>query len=518
MDSLHHVPAPGRERLLAFAFAASDLLIETGPDGKIAWAAGAFAARFGAEAERFVGCALAELIAPADHAALACAIAMLAARGRLPPVTIRLADASLSSCMLAGLALPGPEPRLCLTLGPLPALPPSPKTGVQDPVTFQRELEARVRAGQPGSLGLIELPGPEGTDPRAARVVLEKAVGEIGGPAALIGELGPGRYGVLGQPELDLAAVAELLAACLGPSGKAGLQRQALALSEAGVTLPETVRALRLALGGFAANGAAATRSAGFAEGVGAFLARARSRREALRDTIAKARFELAFQPVVSLADRRPHHFEALIRPILTPSSPARTPQDFVTLCEAVGLAQDLDCAVLSAARAAMSRAPEALVAVNVSGLSMEAPGFREGLAGLADGLGGRLLVELTETAEISDLPAAAATLAGLRATGIRTCIDDFGAGAAAFRYLRGLKVDFVKIDGAYVRGAAVDPRDRSFVTVMVDLARSVGARVIAEMIETEEQAALMASLGVHYGQGFLFGRPGALPGSRARR
>ena len=94
-------------------------------------------------------------------------------------------------------------------------------------------------------------------------------------------------------------------------------------------------------------------------------------------------------------------------------------------------------------------------------------------------------------------------------------CLDDFGAGGAAFRYLREFGVDYVKIDGLYVRAATRGARERGFVASMVELAGTVGARVVAEMIETEEQAALMRDLGVQFGQGWLFGRPGTLPGAR---
>ena len=112
-------------------------------------------------------------------------------------------------------------------------------------------------------------------------------------------------------------------------------------------------------------------------------------------------------------------------------------------------------------------------------------------------------------------MPAAADSIAQLRAAGVPVCLDDFGAGAAAFRYLRDFNVDYIKIDGAFVRAALRSPRERGFVASMVELAAAAGARTVAEMIETEEQAMLMRELGVHYGQGWLFGRPGVLPGAR---
>ena len=92
-------------------------------------------------------------------------------------------------------------------------------------------------------------------------------------------------------------------------------------------------------------------------------------------------------------------------------------------------------------------------------------------------------------------------------------CVDDFGVGAAAFSYLREFGVDYVKIDGLYVQRATLGARERGFVASMVELAAAAGAQVVAEMIETEEQAKLMQSLGAQFGQGWLFGRPGLLPG-----
>ena len=100
-----------------------------------------------------------------------------------------------------------------------------------------------------------------------------------------------------------------------------------------------------------------------------------------------------------------------------------------------------------------------------------------------------------------------------LRELNIGLCLDDFGAGAAAFRYLRDLPVDYLKIDGAYVQGALRSQRERKVVTSMLDLARSVSAETIAEAIETQELARLMEELGCTFGQGWLFGEPGPLPG-----
>ena len=180
-------------------------------------------------------------------------------------------------------------------------------------------------------------------------------------------------------------------------------------------------------------------------------------------------------------------------------------------MVEAVGLSHELDLAVLRQAVAAM-RQSGASVAVNVSGRSVVSPSFvQKALAEIVGLPPRRLLVEITETAEIEDLAAAALQIGRLRAAQIGVCLDDFGAGHASFRYVRDLKVDYVKIDGAFVRAAAEGGQGPSIVRAMRDLAESAGARTIAEMVETEADLALMASFGVDYGQGFLLGRPGPI-------
>ena len=154
-----------------------------------------------------------------------------------------------------------------------------------------------------------------------------------------------------------------------------------------------------------------------------------------------------------------------------------------------------------------------AAIAVNVSGISIGDAGFvTDLLNGLAGVPAGRLLIELTETAEIQDLPAAAAQIARLRAAHLSVCLDDFGAGNASFSYIRDLPVDYVKIDGSHVRAASRSEQGRSVVRAMCELARTRGATTIAEMIETEADAGLMRQLNVNYGQGWLFGKPGPLP------
>jgi EAL domain-containing protein (putative c-di-GMP-specific phosphodiesterase class I) len=128
------------------------------------------------------------------------------------------------------------------------------------------------------------------------------------------------------------------------------------------------------------------------------------------------------------------------------------------------------------------------------------------------------LLFEITETAAMSQVRQVNALVQSLRGRGFRFCLDDFGAGANAFHYLRAFEVDFVKIDGPFGQDALARPRDRALLRSVVEFCREVGVPVVAEMVETEAQAVQFQKLGVAYGQGFLFARPSADPDQFAVR
>lgn len=540
-------PLSNSARLAAFAFAASDLLAEVTLDGRVTFAAGAYRTRLGAAPEAFVGGRVQRLVAPADRVVLGQALASLAARGRLAPIVLRLADAAATPVCVSGLAQPGPGEswRLCLAFGPLPA-PRPPEAAPAPAVVLTRE--AAERAGEGGTgvgqrLDLVEIKRLPDLPPEELSAIVADALRGAAGGGALVGEIAPGRYGLLrdhaeagAEAEAGAGAVAETGAdtgageaaaqrlaraaagALLAGGIRCEVEAHSLALGAAdGIGGEGVRRALRCALAAFARDGWAAVADAGFEQGLSGFLSKSLGRRADILRRIAERRFDLVFQPIVSLEDRALHHHEALLR---LPGVGGEGTQEFALAAEAAGLAVELDSAVLDMAlERAAAAAPGTVVAVNVSVLSLQSPAFRAGLLRRLDAdpfAAGRLAIEVTETAELDSEGEAAATAEALRARGVAFCIDDFGAGSAAFRHLRTLRADIVKVDGAYVRGAARSERDRAFVAAMVDLSLAVGAKVVAEQVETEEEAAVMQSLGVTYGQGWLFGRPGRLPAPAA--
>lgn len=520
----------GRDRFLAFAFAAAEMLLETGVDGVVEFAAGAFRPRFGLDGPHFLGQHISSLIAPGDQTGFAMAMSGLQLRGRIAPVVLRTADAKQTASTIAAMLMPGPPPRICFTIGLVPVPAAEQAAPAQEGRRFEREAEAMLRSGGNGTLGMLELKGWKAARERMApeaRRQLTLSITEMLGasvPGAISGEISDGKFGIIapgggGDITAMVAELEKLLRTTAGAS-TARVDGASLKLEGGGLSAPQAARALRYALSRFSDGGTEAAAAVGAAGGLAGIIAQAETRAQGMREAIAARRFRLQFQPVVALADRRVQHYEALLRPIQTPSNPTQTTQDFVTFAEAVGLSEELDMAVLDEALAALRATPANRVAVNVSGLSMQSAAFRQRMLGrVAENAvslrGGRLVVELTETAEIEDMAGAAASIRELRARGVPVCLDDFGAGAAAFRYLREFQVDYVKIDGGYVRAALSSARERGLITSMVELARAVNAKVVAEMIETEDQAILMQNLGVEHGQGWLFGRPGTLPGAK---
>jgi EAL domain-containing protein (putative c-di-GMP-specific phosphodiesterase class I) len=105
-------------------------------------------------------------------------------------------------------------------------------------------------------------------------------------------------------------------------------------------------------------------------------------------------------------------------------------------------------------------------------------------------------------------LDAVSNVVRGLRKAGHKVCLDDFGAGASAFQYLRALEVDVVKIDGIYVRDALKTGKGQSFLKAMAGLCNDLGIATVAEMVENTNALAFLRACGVAYGQGYLFGRP----------
>src|SRR5947209_9343604 len=245
-----------------------------------------------------------------------------------------------------------------------------------------------------------------------------------------------------------------------------------------------------------------------------------------LQRALEEERFVLHYQPIISLRDGAVTHHEALVRLRAPNGGGLLAPAAFLPAAERYELICGIDRAVLDKALAALSelswrpprlrvrpRAParSAAVAVNLSALSLTDEhmlGFLEERLTHHSVGGEALVLEVTETASISDMAGAREFCAGAAALGCEIALDDFGAGFGTFQYLRHLHFDYLKIDGGFIRGLASSPRDRRVVSSLVALARAIGARTIAEYVHDARTLRLVRELGVDHAQGFAVGRP----------
>lgn len=226
-------------------------------------------------------------------------------------------------------------------------------------------------------------------------------------------------------------------------------------------------------------------------------------------------RVVMARQPIVEAQGRAPAFAEALAR-IREPDGRIVGAGEIIPLVERAGLVPLLDARMLELAAERLSAHPSERLSINVSPLTLETPDWLNVLAatlGAHRGVAERMIVEVTETVAVRDPEATRARLDAMKALGVAVALDDFGAGHTSFRHLRDFPVDLLKIDGAFVQNLARSPDDRFFVRTLVDLAHHLGIPTVAEWVEDEETAAMLAAWGVDYLQGNLTGAPALATG-----
>jgi len=230
----------------------------------------------------------------------------------------------------------------------------------------------------------------------------------------------------------------------------------------------------------------------------------------ALRDNL----FELHFQGVYFIQTGKVGHLEALIRLRDADTGELVPPGLFIPIAEKSNKILEIDRWVLRQAIQLLSEKPHAPpIAVNISGRSFDDPALPNYIADLlreyrADPA--RLLIEITETAAVSDLTDAERFIEALKQTGCGVCLDDFGAGFASFAYLKHIRVDTIKLDGMFIRNLPHDHENQVFVRGMVEVARGLGKTTVAECVEDEATLKLLARLGVDKAQGYHLDYPQA--------
>jgi EAL domain-containing protein (putative c-di-GMP-specific phosphodiesterase class I)/GGDEF domain-containing protein len=229
--------------------------------------------------------------------------------------------------------------------------------------------------------------------------------------------------------------------------------------------------------------------------------------------------FTVVYQPIVDLGSGRTTGAEALLRWVRADGAPV-SPVDFIPRAERSGFIVELGRFVLeTAGREAAEWAVPGKITVNVSGRELHQPGYYDQVTTtlMTTGLPPeRLVLEVTESMLEADSPVALETLRRLRALGIRIAVDDFGTGWSSLSRLDRLPADILKIDRSFVAAIAPEATSAPLVAAITALAAALGLRTVAEGVEEEHQATVLARHGVDEVQGWLHGRPGDSAAIRA--
>ena len=235
-----------------------------------------------------------------------------------------------------------------------------------------------------------------------------------------------------------------------------------------------------------------------------------------LRAAIEHREFHNLYQPIVD-GDREVIGFEALVR-WSHPERGVLSPAEFIPVADQSGLIVPIGDQVLRAACAEAVRWPvradgEPLkISVNLSPRQVSHPSLVDSLAEVLEETGleaGRLQLEITETVLIDDTDVALETLNDLKALGVGLVLDDFGTGYSSLAYVKRFPIDMLKIDRSFVDGLSRGgSEDAAIVSAVISMGRALRVNVVAEGVETREQATQLRTLGCEFAQGFLYARP----------
>lgn len=226
-----------------------------------------------------------------------------------------------------------------------------------------------------------------------------------------------------------------------------------------------------------------------------------------------EGRMHFVLQPIICAETGRPAMYECLLR-MTRPDGSVASAGEFIHTAEELGLARKIDMRSLELAIALLMKHAELRLSVNVSGFTANDSDWALVLHRLTTGhrdVAQRLMVEITETAMVRNLQRTVEFVDMLRKAGCIVAIDDFGAGYTSFAHLRTLRVDVLKIDGAFVKDLPGDHQGRLLVKSIIEMAKGFGLKTIAEWVGDTTTAEFLREAGVTYLQGFLYGAPIAI-------
>ncbi|KRB46599.1 EAL domain-containing protein [Phenylobacterium sp. Root700] len=513
----------GPQRLLGFAFASADLLLEITQDGAISFAIGASEALSGSAETALVGRAWRDFVDVRDRMMLEALLSGLKDGGRGGPLVISLAGAADGverAASMTAFRMPGNAGAISCAFSRAAA---KETHGLHDKAKFETTAAALIETAKTtglelelalvefgGLAALRKVLGSEGSKELEQRLTAAICSQSHGGNAAA--GLGADRFALVRQKGEGVEALVQRLIKLVSTDASHGLTATGRAMGlKADAPPAQVLRALRFSLDNFIKDGMAGEASLTIDEAVDRSIKRTLVEVGVLGQAVHEKRFQLVFQPVVNLkANSALHHHEVLVR-----FGDDASPYPMIRMAEELDMIEPLDIAVVEETIARLTADPSLRLAANVSGRTIVSPAFVVAVRSMlakSPLAAGRLLLEITESAAIDNLALADQHLKALRGEGCVICLDDFGAGAASLAYLQQLTLDIVKIDGRFIRELQHGGRESTFIRHLVHMCTELGVKTLAEMVENTQAEDAVRRAGVDYAQGWLYGAPAERP------
>lgn len=523
-----------RDRFIAFAFAGADLLLEVGEDDVIAYSAGAGEALYGLSDSDLTSKRLSEFIHAKDRKRFDDALLKLKNTGRLDHTAVTMVGASgaVSRLRMAGIRLPQFPKSYHLVLSqiaPMAAADPDRATGEVDHKArfvemVQQRLNEGNRLGKDYTLTLVDLSANDFSklEPATTQSFMSTVMDtleEYSVRGASAGPLAPHSFGLVHDDKVPahmvqqrLNALAERFTGKAGSGSNIKMRSATLDMDDSALSDDDINKAMTYIVNGFVRD------SAQFA-----LKSLAEGAKVAVQDTLVRVRnframvrggekLAFLFQPVVNLRTGAVLKYEAFSR--ITHNGSFFVPSQIIPFATEVGLIGEFDLITITKALKLLRTPGDvsalASIAINVSGHSLGNPAFYQSLFKVLEEnrqVLGRLIIEITDAAEIYNLDEAKRLLTRIRRLGARISLDDFGSGGAAFDLLRFLPVDFVKIDSGYVQDAR-DPRGRSVLKALTSLCHDLGIVTVGECVEDSDTLKILRDVNIDYAQGYYFSQP----------
>lgn len=525
-----------RDRFLAFSFTASDILLEVNKDGNIKFSAGASEALTGEDDKSLIGKNWLSLFDPDDRPTLVVMKNKAVSGIRSGPLFISLNKlfGKNRKAIIQGMRLPESEifyvtlnfnNILMAKVGEL-----NKQTQANELLDRETFLEAANQMldyakslGKDADITLLEIDdfkifkekvGPgnwEKLKEEIARILKAKSID--GQTAASVTD---GRFSVIHDTAINADLIKDQIGQMLAdrtPDKKgAQLKSKTITTDVQNLDNTDTTKALFYTLHEFERKGTDMTIET-LNSAFKSFLSANAYKISEFKSMVNNLHFNFNFQPILNLKSLKLLHYEMLVR-----FQDGRSPMEWIMFGEDIGMASDLDMAVCDrATKYILNKSADTnkTFAINLSGQSVQKKEFTEKLLKLLDDnkkITNRMVFEITESHQIKDLGIVNEFIKELQNMGMHVCLDDFGAGSASFQYLQKLHVNYVKIDGQYVRKMSVSEREQSMIKHLIQMCHDLDIKVVAEMIETRDDLKKLQDMGADFGQGYLFSAPLSKP------